>query len=241
MPALPLTRCSEIGVTLLSPNVRLVHFDAIDSTNAEAHRRALAGERGPLWLIADRQTEGRGRLGRHWVSESGNLFATLLLTLAISPATAAQLSFVAALAVVETVGPLITRGAHRLVRVKWPNDVLIEGRKLAGILSETAISATGEMVVVIGCGINIAHAPGSAAYPITCLADHGCSSHRDEVFADLARAMAAQLAAWEHGRGFDVVRQCWLAHAAGLGGRAVAETGQGRVSEAPADERAGNG
>jgi BirA family transcriptional regulator, biotin operon repressor / biotin---[acetyl-CoA-carboxylase] ligase len=215
-------------VVLLSPDVRLVHFEAIDSTNAEAERRAVAGERGPLWLVADRQSEGRGRRGRHWVSESGNLFATLLITLSVAPAIAAQLSFVAALAVLETIRPLLSQRARGELAVKWPNDVLLEGKKLAGILAETvATTAANELAVAIGCGVNLRHAPAHIRYAATCLARYGCRLDRDHLFAGLATAMAKQLTAWSEGRGFDVIRQCWLAQAAGLGGRARVDIGQG--------------
>jgi BirA family biotin operon repressor/biotin-[acetyl-CoA-carboxylase] ligase len=229
LPALLRTLCSEHRVTLLAPGTKLVHFDAIDSTNAEAQRQALKGERGPTWLVADRQTLGRGRHGRHWVSESGNLFATLLLTLSIDPAIAAQLSFVAALAALETARLHVADGAK--LSVKWPNDILIEGKKAAGILAETAaISATGELAIAIGCGLNVSHVPNETPYPVTCLAHHGCTASRDDVFAALAVAMSEQLAAWSTGEGFDIIRQCWLAQAAGLGGRASVEGGQGRIA-----------
>jgi BirA family biotin operon repressor/biotin-[acetyl-CoA-carboxylase] ligase len=217
-------------VTLLSPGIRVVHFDEIDSTNAEAHRRALTGERGPLWLVADRQVAGRGRHGRHWVSESGNLFATLLLTREVVPAIAAQLSFVAALAVIEAVRPLIDEAGRPELAFKWPNDVLIEGSKLAGILVETAALAGADgMTIAVGCGVNLAHAPAQALYPVTSLARYGSTASRDDVFARLAEAMTGQLSAWSEGQGFSVIRQCWLAYAAGLGGRASVDTGQERI------------
>ena len=225
-PALPLDPCFDERVTLLISDARLVHFETIDSTNAEAHRQALQGERGPIWFVADRQTLGRGRHGRHWESESGNLFATLLLTLAIEPAVAAQLSFVAALAIFETAGQHIGEGAK--LSLKWPNDVLIEGEKFAGILAETvSLPESGDLAIVIGCGLNITHAPRQTQYPVTCLSRHGSTASRDTVFDALAVAMSKQLAAWSAGEGFDVIRQCWLAQAAGLGGRASIDTGQG--------------
>jgi BirA family biotin operon repressor/biotin-[acetyl-CoA-carboxylase] ligase len=217
-------------VTLLSPGAKLLHFREIDSTNAEAQRQALAGERGPLWVVADRQTRGRGRHGRFWVSEEGNLFATILLTLAVAPAAAAQLSFVASLAVADAVRPLMPEKRRRDVFLKWPNDVLIGGRKIAGILPESLpLPSVGETAVAIGCGLNVAHVPAGTRYPATCLADEGSAAKRDEVFSHLAAAMAAQLSAWSAGEGFDVIRQCWLAQSAGLGGRAAVDLGRERL------------
>src|SRR5215472_12224070 len=103
-----------------------VVFDEIDSTNTEAMRRAVAGERGPLWIAARRQTRGRGRSGRHWLSEPGNLYASLLITLECQPGVAQQLSLVAGVAVVDAIrtaaGGL---GKPEGLRLKWPNDVLI--------------------------------------------------------------------------------------------------------------------
>jgi BirA family transcriptional regulator, biotin operon repressor / biotin---[acetyl-CoA-carboxylase] ligase len=109
-------------------------YDEIDSTNAEARRRAEAGEGGPVWITAGRQTAGRGRRGRAWSSEAGNLAATLLTTTDVPPAEAAQLSFVAALAACDLAETCLGAGSARL---KWPNDILVFGKKAAGILVES--------------------------------------------------------------------------------------------------------
>src|SRR5687768_12046750 len=112
----------------------IIRFAELDSTNAEARRRAEDGEEGPVWLTAQRQTAGRGRRGRVWSTEPGNLAATVLFTSDAPPAKAAQLSFVAALAVCEVVRSYV--GADR-AKVKWPNDVLIGTDKVSGILVES--------------------------------------------------------------------------------------------------------
>ena len=106
-------------------------LDEVDSTNAEARRRAEAGELGPLWIVARRQTAGRGRRGRDWSSDAGNLFATLLTTTRKPPAEAAQVTFLAALAVADLLDAFARPGA---VSIKWPNDVMLAGRKAAGVL-----------------------------------------------------------------------------------------------------------
>ena len=108
-------------------------YDELDSTNAEARRLAEQGERGPLWIVASEQTGGRGRHGRQWVSEPGNLYATRLFAIAAEPAVATQLSFVAAVAVREAVTKLFPDISPR---IKWPNDLLIDGAKFCGLLPE---------------------------------------------------------------------------------------------------------
>ena len=115
--------------------VRIVAHDRINSTNAEALTLARNGERGPLWITAKQQTAGRGRRGRTWTSEPGNLYATLLLVDACPPERAAELSFVAALAVHDATAGRIP-GLGRRIALKWPNDGLIDGCKFAGILIE---------------------------------------------------------------------------------------------------------
>ena len=149
---------------ILATGHPVTHFDRIDSTNLEARRLADEGERGPLWLLADEQTGGRGRLGRNWVSEPGNLYATFLIAIAEGPQAAAQVSFVAALAVHDTVTRLRPGLA---ARIKWPNDVLIGGAKFCGVLPE--VVGTNPTRIAIGCGVNIAHAPEGTPYPVTCL------------------------------------------------------------------------
>ena len=140
------------------------HFDRIDSTNLEARRLADDGERGPLWLWADEQTLGRGRLGRSWVSEPGNLYATFLFSIAEGPHAAAQVSFVAALAVHDTV---VALRPGLSPAIKWPNDVLIDGAKFCGVLPE--VVGANPTRIAIGCGVNIAHAPEGTPYPVTAL------------------------------------------------------------------------
>src|SRR5690606_20546851 len=124
--------------------------------NAEARRRAEAGETGPLWIVARRQTAGRGRRGRAWDSETGNLFATLLTTTRKPPAEAAQVTFIAALAVAD----LLDRYAPpSLVTIKWPNDVMLARDKAAGVLIESGAQGTGGLWLAVGIGVNLAQAP----------------------------------------------------------------------------------
>jgi BirA family transcriptional regulator, biotin operon repressor / biotin---[acetyl-CoA-carboxylase] ligase len=208
--------------------VRRVSFDVIDSTNAEAMRRAAEGEQGPLWIVAARQSAGRGRQGRHWESRAGNLYATLLVSLPVRADIAAQTSFVAALAVFDVAAGVLADPGK--LALKWPNDVLLDGAKLSGVLIETVAQDQGRTTVAIGIGINLAHAPEHTRYGATSLAAHDAHVAPDDAFERLAAAMAARLAAWNDGRGFAVVRHDWTARAAGLGRVASVTMGERTVT-----------
>jgi BirA family biotin operon repressor/biotin-[acetyl-CoA-carboxylase] ligase len=195
---------------------RLVSLDTVGSTNAEAFARARAGERGPLWITARRQTAGRGRRGRPWVSEPGNLYASLLLSDPAPPQRAAELSLVAALAVHDALVERAPMLGPRL-EVKWPNDILCDGAKLAGILVEGESLPGRPLAAVIGIGVNCAHCPPSTPYPATSLAEAGALVAPDSLAQALAGTMAQRLAEWDRGESFAATRAAWLRRAAGLG------------------------
>ncbi len=194
--------------------VRHKSYETLGSTNAEALALARAGERGPLWITAARQSAGRGRRGKEWVSPPGNLYATLLITEPSPPRAAPQLSFVAALALHDAVGAAASHLTF-LLSLKWPNDLLLGGKKLAGILIE------GERVpvlaVAIGAGVNCASHPPDTAHPATDLAAAGAQVSPQQVFAALTVAMNARLEQWRAGESFASIRADWLARATGLG------------------------
>lgn len=194
---------------------RRLAFEDVTSTNTLAREAARSGDPGGLWITAKRQLEGRGRRGRAWVSEAGNLYASLLLIDPAPPQQLAKLPFVVALAVRDALGSLL--GTERDVRVKWPNDVLVGGRKCVGILLESERLANGSSAVVIGCGINVAEAPGDLPYQATALSVEGFRGDIESVFEALASAMDRELALFKRGAGFDAVRERWLAHAVGIG------------------------
>ncbi|NJM30240.1 MAG: biotin--[acetyl-CoA-carboxylase] ligase [Rhizobiales bacterium] len=199
---------------------RLVRFDEIDSTNSEAARRASAGERGPLWIIAGEQMAGRGRLGRNWVSESGNLFATLLRTYSCPPTALTQLGFVASLAMHDA---LAAAAPGSEIELKWPNDLLSGGAKICGILSEAV--GQNPLSAAIGWGLNVAHAPSSTPYPVTSLAALGHRIAVESVFEQLASCACKRLKIWDDGRGFSVIRRDWAERSAGFGGVVRVEQG----------------
>jgi BirA family transcriptional regulator, biotin operon repressor / biotin---[acetyl-CoA-carboxylase] ligase len=211
---------------ILASGHRVIRHDRIDSTNAEARRLAEAGERGPVWIIAGEQVAGRGRLGRSWVSEPGNFYGTLLFTLHAAPEVATQIGFVAALAVRDAAAEL---RPDAQLRLKWPNDVLMNGAKLSGLLSE--IVAHPPTSIALGCGINLAHAPNGLAYPV---AKIGAQVEPDGMLPRLDAALAQYLRVWDEGRGFAAVRAAWLQHALGVGER-IAINGLDGVFEGLAD------
>ena len=190
----------------------LVRHAELDSTNSEARRLAEAGEAGPIWIIAEKQTAGRGRRGRSWETLSGNLAATLLLRPKASREAVGQLSFAAALAVADVAAHFAPAAA---ITVKWPNDVLADGRKLAGILLESGTDSQGGWLAV-GIGINLAAAPEGTEFPATALAEFAGAPSPDDALALLAARFAHWYDAWMSG-GFETLRAAWLARAGGLG------------------------
>ena len=212
----------EVALLILGTGHPVRHYDRIDSTNLDARRLADEGECGPLWLVADMQTGGRGRLGRNWMSEPGNLYATFLFTIADGPQAAAQVSFVAALAVHDMVMSLKPGLAPR---IKWPNDVLIGGAKFCGVLPE--VVGTNPTRIAIGCGVNVGHAPEGTPYPVTAL---GRDLAIDTVLDALDISLSRRLAQWDEGRGFAAIRQDWAQRALGLGGGVTASLGERRMT-----------
>ncbi len=215
----------ELAPGAAAAGVGLIACDTVGSTNSEALARARGGERGPLWITARAQTAGRGRRGRSWVSESGNLYATLLLTDPAPPERAAQLSFVAALAVHDAVVACAGALAPRL-GFKWPNDVLLDGAKLAGILIEA--EGTRPLLVAVGIGINCRHHPAATELPATDLATAGAAVTVEELFKALSLAMVQRVRAWEEG--FAAIRTAWLARAGGVGGELCARLGTREIT-----------
>ena len=217
----------------MNPSAPVLWFDELDSTNAEARRRADAGETGPLWIAARRQTEGRGRRGRVWESPEGNLYATLLTTTDKPPSEAAQLSFVVALAVAEVCdGWLIhSRNDDERATLKWPNDVLIGGRKVAGILVESGRRLNGDLWLAVGVGLNLSQAPVAPERPATRLADHfrgEAPPTLEAALQSLAGAFGGWQLLWDRG-GFEPIRMSWIERAHGLGQPCTARLGSETV------------
>lgn len=208
---------------------RIEQLASVDSTNAEAMRRAQAGELGPLWIMADAQTAGRGRSGRSWSSaDAGNLYASLLLTLAVPQPRAYQLALVAAVAVFDALNAAM-RPAPPGLRLKWPNDILIGGKKAGGILIESS-TASARLTAVIGVGLNIAASPEGLDRPATHLGPHGACPQPRVVLDRIAEAMGHWLSVWDEGGGFAAVREAWLMRSHPLGEPMSINTGSERIS-----------
>jgi len=200
----------------------LIVHDRLDSTNSEALRQARSGERGPLWIVAREQTAGRGRRGRVWMSARGNLMASLLFALPVTPALAATLGFVASLAVCQSCSALAPKVSFSL---KWPNDVLADRGKVAGILLESE-AREGHLAIVVGFGINLAAAPAGMPYPAQSLAALGCVLAPEDAFSALTDAWLSWAALWNDGSGFGAIRDAWLAQARGIGQAISVRTGE---------------
>ncbi len=232
---------------------RLV-LDTVDSTLAEAGRR-LRDLSGPEWILAKEQSAARGRRGRAWSTPRGNFAATLVLPNAEAPGIAALRSFVSSLALYRSF--VAVTGQGNRFALKWPNDVLLDGGKVAGILLET-----NGPHLLIGIGVNLAHAPGAdqvepgAVTPVSLAGTFGIGV-APEAFLDVLAAEYAVLETQFTTYGFDPIRTAWLAHAARLGevirarttrdettgvfedvdqnGNLILNTAKGRVAIAAAD------
>ena len=204
---------------------RIVRLGAVDSTNEEARRRALAGDTDRVWIVADEQTAGRGRRGRAWISPRGNLHASALTIDPCPRALAAQLGFVAGVALARAVSDL---GATD-VGLKWPNDLMSRGAKCAGVLIEGFGLGSGRTACVVGIGVNCAHAPEGLGYETSCLTRAGGQAVAPgELFERLIQRFDDALNEWRAGRAFDRIRAGWLDYAVGLGERIAIQNGAGQ-------------
>lgn len=201
----------------LPPAYRLVRRDKVDSTNAEAKRLVRDGAEDGTLVWAQEQTKGRGRHGRTWASPPGNLYLSLVLRPDCAPAVAAQLGFVAAIALGDAVGSVAPPMVE--VRYKWPNDVLFNQRKGAGILLESSLSPDGTLEwLVLGLGVNVKSHPEDGAFPATSLKYEGAppSVTVEALLEAFARHFLNWVNRWLED-GFGPVRHAWLNHAQGLG------------------------
>lgn len=196
---------------------QLFHVTRAESTNAAALRAVELGA-DRLWIVADEQTAGRGRHGRAWQSPPGNLYASLGLAAPCPPRFAPLLGFVAGLSLAEailTLAPGLSGGLH----LKWPNDCLLMGAKVAGILLEGTSLKGGETGLTLGMGVNVAHFPEGLDQRATALAEHSAKIDRNRLFMALSDRIATNLAVFDQGSGFESIRQAWLKHALPKGTR----------------------
>jgi BirA family transcriptional regulator, biotin operon repressor / biotin---[acetyl-CoA-carboxylase] ligase len=202
----------------LPTGYRLVRMETVDSTNAEARRRALAGEPGPLWIWSQRQSQGRGRGGREWISRHGNLFASLLIAVNCPLRVAGQLALLAGIITFDTIAKLIAYEGRSEILLKWPNDILLAGEKVAGMLLENVGGANdNRSIVVIGTGINLASHPENLPQPAVSLATYGMTVTPADALEMLAATTHEWLGRWGEGSCFPTIRRAWLDRAGPTG------------------------
>lgn len=211
----------QLGPKARAAGYQLAAFDAIGSTNAEALTQARAGDAGPTWFVTTEQTAGRGRRQRAWIAPRGNLASSILEIMRVPPGTAATLGFAAGVALERALQQVSLEARARTgedfgFRLKWPNDVLAAGKKLAGILLE-AENVGDRLAVVVGIGTNVIAAPEGTPYPATSLHALGLQVSAEDLFTALSDAWAEMRGVWDDGRGFGEIRKLWLDRAAGLG------------------------
>ncbi|MFL5132434.1 MAG: biotin--[acetyl-CoA-carboxylase] ligase [Microvirga sp.] len=206
-----------------SAGYRLLSLEATNSTNDDALQAARSGDPGQIWITAAEQLAGRGRHGRQWSSPPGNLYASLLLIDPCDTPSAPQLGFVAGLALHEAVESVTGVSAPRLA-LKWPNDLLLDGAKVSGLLLEGhRLQPDGPLAIVIGFGVNVAFAPTGTPYPASALQAVKSGLNRDEIFRALSSAFARTFSAWRMSARmnasdpFGAIRRLWLERAAGVG------------------------
>jgi BirA family transcriptional regulator, biotin operon repressor / biotin---[acetyl-CoA-carboxylase] ligase len=193
-------------------------FETLDSTSLEARRRAPLGEPGPRWFIALRQTAGYGRQGRAWRQATGDFAGTLAFKPQAAASALGQISFIAALAVASALDEIVE---PRKLALKWPNDILIDGAKAAGILLEhidgADISKDGAALLAVGIGVNIVSAPSDVAYKTARLVDHADQPPSPgDLAARIDHHFWAYMKDWR-ANGFSNIRQLWLTRAKGIG------------------------
>ncbi len=215
---------------------RVLGFETLGSTNAvakEAAREARAARGGSgdrLWVASLAQSAGRARRGRAWQSEKGNLAASLVTILPKDGPEPGLLGFVAALALLRALGSLDTAsGSGPGLSLKWPNDVLANGAKLAGILLEAERLDSGEMAVVAGIGVNVTSAPEDLPYAATCLAQLGINGNAQSLFSALSGTWVEVFDLWNYGQGREQILDEWRAGATGLGRPVVVKRSRDRV------------
>ena len=215
----------------LPEGFRLDLLDETDSTNSEALRRASRKEDPSLWILARKQSDGRGRGSRRWVSDTGNLMTSLLLRPETNLMTALQLSFVAGVALQRTLSELLLAEDNAVdVSLKWPNDVLINHLKVAGILLESVSDSLGQWpYIVVGIGVNVSSHPEGTEFCATDLSVHGNVSSVELIFERLAISMDRMLKVWQSGRGFESIRNLWLEVAHKPGERLIVKNGDSLI------------
>ena len=210
--------------------VEIWRYDSLDSTNTQAKTLLKEGQTPPFWVIADQQTAGRGRQGRSWISEPGNLYTSCTRRFEKDAGTLSTAALVTALAVKDAI--LETSGPIEGLILKWPNDVLIGPAKLAGILIEAQSVPTPSPIgepstdLIIGIGVNIAACPKIDGRQTTSLAARGVDTTPSQLHTALMTSMDHWLAIWQEGQNTKTIIEAWQQHAAPEGTQLTVKSGQ---------------
>ena len=212
-------------------NFNLLKLETVDSTNSEALRLASSGVSGNFVILSKGQTGGRGQKGRSWVSISGNLHASILLDSSVDPKRHPQFSFVIANAMYDSMAALAAKYKLSLnIGLKWPNDVLISGKKVAGILLES-ITFNNKNYVVAGFGVNVMEAPIFLDYPVTSLFDEGIELDNPDEFLNILMSNFEKLyTRWCVDNNFEKTRKDWMRRAYNLNKLITVDDGMRRIS-----------
>jgi BirA family biotin operon repressor/biotin-[acetyl-CoA-carboxylase] ligase len=214
---------SDSDPPILPPGYRLIAHDVVGSTNEEARALVAAGVNSGAVVWAESQTAGRGRHGRDWASPPGNLYCSIILRPRVEQARLPEVSFVSALAVRDAVAAVVPKTVP--IEFKWPNDVLMDRRKVAGILVEAEkLPDEDRTALIIGIGVNIVSAPRETSYPATCISAKARAPRVSRLLGSVVAALDRRVALWTRS-GFDSVRADWMEHAYGVGGQVTADSG----------------
>ena len=216
---------SSLSFVSDSPDYRILEFGSLDSTNSEAVRRS-SSDAGNLWIRSSCQTSGRGRHGRAWTSPVGNLYCSLLLKDVAPVSLLSTLPLVSCIALHRSLS-FVSGVDVSSLKIKWPNDILYNSKKLSGILLESGVSDLVSWVV-LGFGVNCVSHPDNIS--ATSLSAEGIEASPDLVFDNLVREVSLALSEWDSGSGFGVLRDYWLCHCSGLGGRISVSTDSASTS-----------
>lgn len=208
--------------------VKIKQFKTLNSTNETAKQWLSEGVKPPFWIVSDEQTAGRGRQGRDWVSLKGNLFTSTGQQITANGGALSTLSLVTGVAVYEAIKK--TSKTPLDLTLKWPNDILLDGAKLGGILIENVSAPNAEISnVIIGVGVNIRSNPVVEGRDTTCLDNHGAKLTRDILLNSFIEELDLWLKRWDNGQNFKEIRTAWLERAAPLGAPLSVKVGQERL------------
>jgi BirA family transcriptional regulator, biotin operon repressor / biotin---[acetyl-CoA-carboxylase] ligase len=210
---------------------RILHLAETGSTNADAMRLSLRGEELPLWVIADVQTGGRGRSGRIWVSQPGNLHASLAFRCTAPIEKAGQLSLLAGISVIDAIRDTMDLASETELRLKWPNDILVGIAKAGGILVEsTSLREGSGFLAILGFGLNLINFPDALGREVTALGHYGKAPESLVLLKALSERVFFWLSRWNSGAGFAEIREAWLERAGKIGEPIIINTTAGTVS-----------